>query len=147
MYPLPQNPLPYTSGFIPRASSMFRPITPAAPSPTTQRVAANPVDEQQSKGTSPGSLLPCGQGTPAAPASSTYSTSQDNHTLSRQELPTGKQNNPSAQHIISAPAATVPSTLEHRVPKSANGEGVKELHPHLLHPMVDFASSANSQVT
>ena len=35
MYPLPQTPLPYTSGFIPRPSSTFQPITLAAPSPAT----------------------------------------------------------------------------------------------------------------
>ena len=69
MYPLPQTPLPCTSGFIPRPSSMFRPITPAAPSPTTGGVAANTVYEQQSKETSPGSSPPCGQGTPTAPVS------------------------------------------------------------------------------
>ena len=42
MYPLPQTPLPCTSGFIPRPNSMFQPITPAAPSPTTGEVAAKP---------------------------------------------------------------------------------------------------------
>ena len=43
MYPLPQTPLPCTSGFIPRPSSMFQPITPAAPPPATGGVAAKPV--------------------------------------------------------------------------------------------------------
>ena len=70
MYPLPQTPLPCASGFIPRPSSMFRPITPAAPSPATGGVAAKPVHEQPSKETFPGSLLPCGQGTPTAPTNS-----------------------------------------------------------------------------
>ena len=80
MYPLPQTPLPCTSGFIPRPSSMFRPITPAAQSPTTGGVAANPVDEEQSKETSPGSSLPCGQGTPTTPASSQISAPQGDNT-------------------------------------------------------------------
>ena len=80
-YPLPQTPLPCTSGFIPRPSSMFRPITPVAPSSATGGVAANPVHEQQSKKTSPGSLLPCGQGTPTAPASSWISAPQGNTTM------------------------------------------------------------------
>ena len=35
MYPLPQTPLPSTSGFIPRPNSTFQPIMPAAPSPAT----------------------------------------------------------------------------------------------------------------
>ena len=68
MYPLPQTPLPCTSGFIHRPNSMFWSITAAAPAPTTGGVAAKPVHEQQSKETSPRSLLPCGQGTPTAPA-------------------------------------------------------------------------------
>ena len=80
MYPLPQTPLPCTSGFIPRPSSMFRPITPAAPSSATEAVAANPVHEQQSKETSPGSSLPCKQVTSTAPASSQISAPQGNNT-------------------------------------------------------------------
>ena len=121
MYPLPQTPLPCTSGFVPKPSSMFETTTPAT-SPASGGIAANSVDEQQSNAMPPDSSLPHGQSTQAAPASS---TSQDNHALPRQESPTGTQNNLPAQHIISAPAATVPSTPEHRIPKSANGEGVK----------------------
>ena len=70
MYPLPPTPLPCTSGFIPRPSSTFQPITLAAPSPATGGVAAKPFNAQQSKETSPGSSLPCGQGTPTAPTDS-----------------------------------------------------------------------------
>ena len=67
MYPLSQTPLPCTSGFISRPSSTFQPIKLAAPSPATGVVAAKPPQAQQSKETSPGSLLQCGQGTPTAP--------------------------------------------------------------------------------
>ena len=35
MYPLAQTLLPCTSGFIPRPSSTFQPITPGTPSPAT----------------------------------------------------------------------------------------------------------------
>ena len=52
VYPLPQTPLSCTSSFIPRPSSTFQPITPAAPSPATGVVAAKPLQEQQSKETS-----------------------------------------------------------------------------------------------
>ena len=52
MYPLPQTPLPCTSGFIPRPSSTFRPIMPTAPSPATGVVAAKPPQAQQSQETS-----------------------------------------------------------------------------------------------
>ena len=63
MYPLPQTPLPSTSGFIPRPSSTFQPIMPAA----TER--AKPHQTQQTQEFSPGSSLPCGQGTPTATSS------------------------------------------------------------------------------
>ena len=66
MYPLSQTPLPCTSGYIPRPSPTFKPITTAAPSPTPGEVAVNPVVKEQSNGTSPGSSLPGGQGTPTA---------------------------------------------------------------------------------
>ena len=91
MYPLPQTPLPCASGFVPRPSSMFKPVTLAAPSPAPGGVAANSVDEQESNGTSPGSSLPCGQGTPTAPASSTNSTSQDNNTKPKGTYPNNSQ--------------------------------------------------------
>ena len=68
MYPLPQTPLPCTSGFIPTPSSTFQPIMPAAPSPATG--TAKPHQTQQSQESSPGSSLPCGQGTPSATSDS-----------------------------------------------------------------------------
>ena len=115
---------------------MFEPTTPAAPSPVLGGVAASSVDDQQSNATSPDSSIPHGQGTLTDPTSSTYLTSQDNHTSPqepqastirqpRQVSPIRTQINPSAQHIIPAPAAIVPSTPKHSIPKSANGEGVK----------------------
>ena len=73
MYPLPRTPLPSTSGFVLKPSSMFQPIASAAP-----QVAANThqTDGQQSAETSPGSSLPCGQRTPIASASITSTLSQ-----------------------------------------------------------------------
>ena len=125
MYPLPQTPLPCTSGLVPRSSSMFEPTIQATASLAPKRVATYPVDEEQSNTMSPGSSLPCGQGTLTVATGATCSTSQTNHTLLGQESPIGIQNNPPAQRIISAPVATVPNTPEHKVPKSANGEAVK----------------------
>ena len=58
MYPLSQTPLPCTSGFIPRPSSTFGSITPAAPSPATG--TAKPHQTLQSQESSPGSSLPSG---------------------------------------------------------------------------------------
>ena len=43
----------------------------------------------------------------------------------RQQSPLRTQANPFSQHSIPAPEATVPSTPEQRIPKSINGEGVK----------------------
>ena len=52
MYPLPQTPVPSTSNFVPRPNSAFRPISPVTGQPNNEA--------------SPGSSLPCGQGTPDA---------------------------------------------------------------------------------
>ena len=70
----------------------------------------------------------------------------------RQQLPIRTQANPFPQHSIPAPEAPVPSTPEQRIPKSINGEGVKNsrkqgMHPHLMQQMVDSAFDANSWVT
>ena len=43
----------------------------------------------------------------------------------RQQSPIRIQANLFSQHSIPAPEATVPSTSEQRIPKSINGEGVK----------------------
>ena len=43
----------------------------------------------------------------------------------RQQSPIRTQANLFSQHSIPAPEATVPSTLEQRIPKSIDGEGVK----------------------
>ena len=177
MYPLPQTPLPCTSGFIPRPSSTFRPITPAAPSPTTGEVAAKSLQAQQSKETSPGSLLQCGQGIPTAPTDSQTPVQLDGNTTHQgtptnnlpthppfthpgvtpqtspieQQSPIRTPTDPLSQHFIAAPEATMPDTPEEKIPKSLNGEGVKNskklLHPQLMHRTVDSASDVNSQVT
>ena len=104
MYPLPWIPLPSTSGFIPRPSSTFRPITPAAPPHATEE--AKPPQTPQSQESSPGSSIPCGQGTPTATSSQPPGQSDDS---------TSSQ----------TPEATVPDTPEEKIPKSLNGEGVK----------------------
>ena len=66
MYPLPQTPLPSTSGCISRPNSTFQPIMPAAPSPATG--SAKPHQTQQTQESSPGISLPCG--TPTATSNS-----------------------------------------------------------------------------
>ena len=126
---------------------------PTAPSPATEK--AKPHQTQQSQESSPGSSLPCGQGTPTAtssqpPAQSDGSTSsQDIPTkispvhsqftpqgVSPQTTPIDQQspirtkNNPLSQNSIPAPEATVPNTPDEKIPKSLNGEGVKNSRKH-----------------
>ena len=55
MYPLLKTPIPSTSGFIPRPSSTFRPVTPAT---------IENINNHQSTSSSQQSSLPCGQHTP-----------------------------------------------------------------------------------
>ena len=121
MYPIPWTPLPLTSGFIPRQSSTFQPITPAAPSPATEK--AKPHWTPQSQESSPGSSMPCGQGTPTATSSQSPAQSDDS---------TSSQ----------APEATVPDTPEQRIhPKSMKPAKFQHFQllketkfgPHLFH--------------
>ena len=108
VYPLPQTPLPCTSGFIPRPSSTFWPITPAAPSPATGGEAAKPVHEQQSKETSPGSSLPCGQGTPTVPTNSQIPAQPGNNTTPQGTSPNNLQAHTQPQNVASQQQSQLP---------------------------------------
>ena len=108
MYPLTQTPLPCTSGFIPRSSSMFWPITPAAPSLVTGGVAAKPFHEQQSKETSPGSSLPCGQGTPTAPTDSQIPAHKDKDTTPQGTSPNNLQAHMQPQKVVPQQQSPLP---------------------------------------
>ena len=77
MYPIPQSPIPTTSGFVPnRPSSTFKPIHPAAPSTASgQATQGSPmVDSAQETGSSPGSSIQCVQKSPANSQPSSAST-------------------------------------------------------------------------
>ena len=138
MYPLPSTPLPSVSGFVPRPSPTFKPIPPKGqPSVTSPRPSDQP-QKDDSVGTSPGSSLPCGQGMPQDPPSSTNeSPSWSPQHSPQQVLPqpnpppitpsSGSQINPSAKPFIPAAMApqNVPSSPQQNIPKSTNGEGVK----------------------
>ena len=142
MYPLPQTPVPSTSNFVPRPNSMFRPISP--------------ITGQPSNEASPGSSLPCGQGTPDA---STYSNSSQNNVSSQNSVslqqpkaspvnahlsqsPNRAPTNSVSQQPISAPEANEPSSLEQRIPKSNNGQGVKKSKQ----PVTTSTSSTDSRL-
>ena len=73
MYPLPRTPLPSTSGFVPKPSSTFQPVTSTAPQ---EAANTHKTNRQQSAETSPESSLPCGQWTLIASASVTSTPSQ-----------------------------------------------------------------------
>ena len=122
---------------------------PAAPSPATG--TAKPLQTQQSQKTSPGSSLLCIQGTTTATSDSQSPVQPDGSTTSQgiptnnspvhsqftpqgvtpqtspieQQSPIRIQNNPLSQNSIPAPEAAVPDTSEEKIPKSFNGEGVK----------------------
>ena len=109
MYPLPQFPIPTTSGFVPhRPSSTFKPIHLAAPStasgPATQgsfNTLFGMVDSTQEKESSPGSSIPCAQKSPApsqpSSASTQGSSTQSNSTQVPQSQPQSvAQGQPSA---------------------------------------------------
>ena len=103
MYPLPQTPLPSTSCFIPRPNSTLHPIMPAAPSPATG--TAKPHQTQQSQESSPGSSLPCRQGTPTATSNLQPPAQQDSSTSS-QGIPTKH----SLTHSQFTPQGVAPQT-------------------------------------
>ena len=109
MYPLPQLPIPTTSGFVPHMpSSTFKAIHPAAPStlsgPATQGSFNTPlgmVDSIQETGSSPGSSIPCAQKSSAtsqpSPAYTQGTSTQSNSTQVPQSQPQNvAQGQPSA---------------------------------------------------
>ena len=122
---------------------------PAAPSPATG--TAKPHQTQQSQKTSPGSSLPCGQGTTTAPTDTQAPAQPDGNTTGQvvptnnspvhsqftpqnvtpqtlpieQRSPIRTQTNPLSQNSIPAPEATVPDTPEEKVPKLLNTEESK----------------------
>ena len=77
---------------------------PAAPPPATEKAKQNQTPQSQES--SPGSSIPCGQGIPTATSLQPPGQSDDS---------TSSQ----------TPEATVPDTPEEKIPKSLNGEGVK----------------------
>ena len=85
MYPIPQSPIPTTSGFVPnKPSSTFKPIHPAASSTASgQAIQGSPmVDRVQETRSSPGSSIPCAQKSPVdsqpSPASTQSMSIQSN---------------------------------------------------------------------
>ena len=146
MYPLLKTPIPSTSGFIPRPSSTFKPVTPA-----TIKNINNSQDNYQSTTSSQQSSLPCGQRTPTSTTSNAGTPPQvaipprpatpqlqSNSTFpplnltnvpsipwGRLQSPIRSDINPSAQSFIPAAVTDnmVSSTPEGRIPKSLNGEG------------------------
>ena len=163
MYPPSKTPLPSTSGFVPRSTSTFQTIAPAA---SPEPVNTHHTNGQQNAETSPESLLPCGQWTPigstsimsmpsqhtppqsvvpSQPATPQSHNSDNIHshtqskktpqssptTQSMQQSPIRTNANLATQPFISADEmhqSMSSSPLQH-IPKSVNGEGVKNSKP------------------
>ena len=121
MYPIPQSPIPTTSGFVPnRPSSTFKPIHPDAPSTASgQATQGSPmVDSTLETGTSPGSSIPCAQKSPmnSQPSPALQGTSiQSNSTQVLQSHPQSvAQGQPSAtntQAVQQSPVAPQQQSL------------------------------------
>ena len=141
MYPLFQTPLPFTSGFIPRPSPKFKPITPAAPSLVPGRVAANPAEEEQNNGTSPGTSLPGGQGKPTALAMSTNSTPPYNHTTLQ-----GTPPNSSQAYTLPQNAASWQPLDQHHSFNSHHMLQLSNSHCYSTHNFQDLMLSQNSNI-
>ena len=73
MYPLPETPLPSTSGFVPRPTPTFQPIVPDT---SREPVITHHTNNPQNVETSPESSLPCGQQIPVGPTSTNSTPSQ-----------------------------------------------------------------------
>ena len=135
MYPLPKTPLHSTSGFVPRPTPTFQPIAPdTSPKAVNTHHTNNP--------TSPESSLPCGQWTPMGSTSTNNTPNSNNtptHTQSKrtpqpapptqpkQQSPIGTNTNPATQPSIPVAETHQPvsSSPPQHIPKSVNGEGVK----------------------
>ena len=96
MNPIPQSPIPTTSGFVPdRPNSTFKPIHPAAPSTASgQTTQGSPmVDSTQESGTSSGSSIPCAQKSPAKGQPSSASTQGTSIQLNNTQVPQSQPQN------------------------------------------------------
>ena len=153
MYPLHTNPLPSTSTFVPRPTSTFQPIIPASPQPVKTQGTQN-----QNTESSPQSSLPCGQQTPTSSTNTSNTPSQGtppqlvvhpqpqpltptqmHHTPPTPRITQNKQpspvktdvNLPTKPFIPAAETQPVSSSPSQHIPKSANGEGVKQSKPQM----------------
>ena len=154
MYPLPQSPIPTTSGFVPdRPSSTFKPIHPAAPSTASGQATQGSfntllgmVDSTQETGSSPGSSIPCAQKPPAtgqpSPASTQGTSTQSNSTQVPQSQPQNvAQGQPSAanmQAIQQLPVAPQQQSLllQLQVPGS-HAAPMQQGQPQFVQPRVN----------
>ena len=135
MYPLPKTPLPSTSVFVPRPTPTFQPI---APDTSPKTVNIHHTNEPQSVETPPESSLPCRQWTPMGSISTNSTRTQHKRTpqpsptaQNKQQSPIGTNTNLATQPSIPAAETHQPasSSPPQHIPKSANGEGVKNSKP------------------
>ena len=155
MYPLPKTPIPFTSGLIPRPMSTFKQVTPANSQHTANAqniYQQQSIGSSPGSSFSCGQFTPTASvrntstplqvtvtswpATPQLPNPNIFNTPQHGaHSPSvrspirqpPQQSPLQTNISPSAQSFIPAAAThtTMSSTPEQRVPKSLNGERVK----------------------
>ena len=154
MYPLCKTPVPSTSGFIPRPTSTFKPVAPAnsqhsadaqntyqqhsiGSSPGSSLLCGQCTTASATNTSTPPQVAISPQpATPQFPKPNSFNTPRYSaHVPSvpspirqpRQQSPLQTNTSPSTQSYIPATVThtTVPSTPEQKVPKSLNGEGVK----------------------
>ena len=68
---------------------------------------------------------------PAHPQFTHHSVTPQTSPIEKQS-PIRMQTNPLSQHFIAVPEATVPDTPEEKIPKSLNGEGVKNRRKQVI---------------
>ena len=119
MYPLPKTPLPSTSGFVPRPTPTFQPITPDTSSKT---VNTHHTDNPQSVETSPQSSLPCGQQIPRGSTSTNNTPSQ--HTPPQSVIPPQPATSWSPN-----PSNTPTHTQSKRTPQPSSPTQLKQKSP------------------
>ena len=155
MHPLLKTPIPSTSGFIPRPTSTFKPVAPAnsqhmadpqniyqqqsigsSPGSSLPCGQHTPTASVRNTSTPPQVTTPPQPATPQLPNPNSFNTPQHcAHSSSillpiqqpRQQSPLQTNINPSTQSFIPAAAThtTMSSTPVQRIPKSLNGERVK----------------------
>ena len=149
MCPIPQSPIPTTSGFVPnRPSSTFKPIHLAAQSTASrQATQGSPmVDNAQESEISPGSSIPCAQKSPANNQPSSASTQGTPIQLNSTQVPQSQPQNvaqgqlsaTNTQAIQQSPVAPQQQSPLLQSPVSGlHGASMQQGQPQFVQPRIN----------